>query len=570
MLRELAIKNFAIIDDLRIQFSSGLSILSGETGAGKSIIINAVNLLLGSRASADLIRSGCDAAEVEAFFEFEKNSVIAEKLATLGHDSGQGLVIRRVISRTDRHRAYVNDRMSTLQVLAEITENLASISGQHAHQGLLKDDQHLLILDQIGGLRKLRDTVGGLFRQIRPLIETLRELEKKHARQDEQIELMKFQEAEIIQAHIREREDEELEAERNRLKNAAQLFQTVHEAIEELYGRQGAVSERIGQIRKELAKNAEIDPSLTPVVQNLEDVIYRLEDVTKDLQDYEKNLEMDPSRLEAAEERLDLLQKLKRKYGGSLEKIQSHLESTQKNLSELENLSESISAVREQLDAIHQALSEKSAELSTQRKAAADRLANAVEKELGSLKMPDTTFQAKIRPLPADKTLSSYLHAQGKALTETGFDHAAFQIAPNVGEVLKPLSAIASGGELSRIVLALKAILAVKDSLETVVFDEVDAGIGGAVAEVVGKKLQQLAKHHQIICITHLPQIAKFGHHHFLIQKQVEGGRTKTHIVPVQGEDRVKEIARMLAGKEITPTTMQHAKEMLRSTSSTN
>jgi DNA repair protein RecN (Recombination protein N) len=566
MLQELSIKNFAIIDDLRISFSDGLNILSGETGAGKSIIINAVNLLLGSRANAGLIRTGSQTAELEALFQIAKKSAVADIMEKNDFHPEEGLLIRRIVSRKDRHRVYINGHLATTQLLNLITENLASISGQHTHQGLLKEENQLEIIDQFGDLISLRDEVSGCFHDILPLMRNLEHLKAKKARHAEHVQLLEFQQKEIRQACITPGEDVVLEQERMRLKNAEELFQAVHDSVEALYSAQGAVVERLVAVKKELEKASRIDPALVRETERIAETTIYLEDIAEALRTYLNNIQMDENRLETVEARLDTLAKLKRKYGPSLEDVFLKLESIDRELSGIENLSGDIADTEKKLCDLHDKLVKLAITLSTKRKRTAATLAGKVEKELGTLKMSQTKFEIFFGTVPVDEHTEPYLATQESVITDTGIDRITFLIAPNVGEPLKPLNSIISGGELSRVVLGLKAILAQSESLETIVFDEVDAGIGGSVAEVVGKKLSSLAGHHQIICITHLPQIAKFGDHHFNISKQVVRGRTRTTITRLTESERVTEIARMLGGEKITPATLDHAREMLNNT----
>jgi DNA repair protein RecN (Recombination protein N) len=563
MLQELSISNFAIIDDLRISFSGGLTILSGETGAGKSIIINAVNLLLGSRVTVKLIRAGQETAELEALFHIKDQPGIVQIMKENGYDPAEGLLIRRIISRKDRHRIYINGRLATIGLLNLITENLASISGQQVHQGLLKEEQQLAIIDQFGGLTPERNSVYRCFHEIVPLIRDLNDLKAKKDRQAEHIQLLEFQKKEIQEAGLNSGEDAALEQERIRLKNSEALFQTARDSIEVLYDSQGAVVEHLLVVKKSLEKAALIDSLLGSSAKRMAEVAFNVEDIAEELRIYLKKIEMDESRLAVVEDRLDVINKLIRKYGGSLDAVFLSLESIEQELLNLESLAEDIAGAEKRLSILHNKLVELTTKLSRKRKKAAEILAKRVEKELASLKMPQTKFQVSFRTIPADSSNDPYLTVEKNVAHETGIDQAVFLIAPNVGEPLKPLSSIVSGGELSRIVLALKAILAQTEAVETIVFDEVDAGIGGSVAEVVGKKLAALAKHHQIICITHLPQIAKFGDHHFSIFKHVSDGRTKTSINCLSIPERINEIARMLGGEKITPATLDHAREML-------
>ena len=566
MLLELSIRNFAIIDDLKISFSEGLTILSGETGAGKSIIINAVNLLLGSRATGKLVRTGCDTAELEAVFQIKDQPEIVRMMKENGYDPEEGLLIRRIISQKDRPRIYINGRLATIQMLSLITENLASISGQHVHQGLLKEDQQLAVIDQFGGLTTLRDAVFKCFHEIVPLVQRLNDLKAKKHRQAEHIQLLEFQHKEIQEAGIVFGEDMNLEQERIRLKNSEALFQAAHDCIESLYDSQGAVVEHLLQAKKNLEKAALIDSELALPVKRISEAAFEIEDIAEELRAYLKNIAMDESRLEAVEERLNTLTRLKRKYGGTLDAVISRLEEIEQELSGLAGLADHIEDTEKTLSRLHVTLAELATTLSKRRKQKAKTLAEKVETELAALKMPRTRFNVSFQTIPAEKNANPYLIIEKDAVHEAGIDHVSFLIAPNVGEPLKPLSNIVSGGELSRIVLAIKAILAQTEAVETIVFDEVDSGIGGGVAEVVGKKLSILAGRHQIICITHLPQIAKFGDHHFRISKNVSEGRTKTFINRLTGEERIKEIARMLGGEKITRATIAHAREMLDNT----
>ena len=563
MLKELLIKNFAIIDDLNIRFEKGLTILSGETGAGKSIIINAVNLLLGARASARMIRDGCDSAELSAFFEIPERSAAATIMRENGYDADDGLLVRRVIANSDRHRVYINDRMATMQMLSGITADLASISGQHANQGLLKEETHLAILDRFGGLLPLVGKVETAYAEVAPLVQRLEALKLKKKNQDETIDLLRYQAAELTDAAILPGEDETLEKERLRLKSTEQLHQTVYAAVESIHGADGAILERLGEIRKMLEKAVQIDDALSPGVEMLSEHLFGLEDVTENLRDYLGGLESEPGRLDAVEERLDLINRLKRKHGGSLEALFERREVILADLDAVSNLDEDIAKTETHLAERHAVLADMALTLSDKRKKVAKDLSRRVEKALADLKMAGTRFDIHFSHLPCGTQTSTWFCKEDRLLTVTGMDQAAFMIAPNVGESLKPLAAIASGGELSRVVLALKAILAETDAVGTVIFDEVDAGIGGAVADVVGQKLSALSRKHQIVCITHLPQIARFGDHHYHIKKKLQDGRTTTTIRPMDENARVEEIARMLGGEKITATALEHARSLL-------
>ena len=426
MLQELSIRQFAIIDDIRIFFDGGLTILSGETGAGKSIIINAVNLLLGSRASEKMIRTGADSAEVEALFQVDPESPVARSMETHGFSVSEGLLIRRIISRSDRHRVYINDRLSTMQVLKMLTQHMASISGQHAHQGLLDEDQQLLILDQIGGLLSLRREVQSAFQKLLPLIKEFHRLNDMKSRQQDQIELLHFQRQEIQAARIMPGEDADLGQEIARLKNAEVLYDVVHGSIDTLYGASGAVVERIMEVRKQLQQTARIDETLAQPAEALSENAFRIEDVVATLRDYLGRIQMDEGRLEAAEERMDVLIKLKRKYGKTLQDVMDKATTLEKELEQVENLSGKIAEIRKALNDLQDQTSALCGRLSSKRQAAAQHMARAVEAELATLKMNQTRFEVSLLPVAAGMQPDSFLMAGDRLMTETVLKRSGF------------------------------------------------------------------------------------------------------------------------------------------------
>jgi len=563
MLKELAIKNFAIIDDLKICFADGLTILSGETGAGKSVIISAVNLLLGLRASSKMIRDGCESAELAAFFDVPPGSVAAEVMAQNGYEPKDGLLVRRVIAANDRHRTYINDRMATIQMLAAITSDLASVSGQRAHQRLLRQETHLVMLDRFGGLLPLVREMADRYAQLVDRCHHLQTLQDKRKDLEKSVDLLQYQATEIAEAQILPGEDESLEQERLRLKHAEYLQRSVLSALDALHGADGAIVEQLGVLRKNLEKAADLDGGLKAPLQVLSDTLFSLEDVTQTLRTYLGGLESDADRLDVVETRLDRINRLKRKHGGSLAALLEARDTIEAELAAMHHLDEDIQRLEvrlqddyDQVAALARTLSEKRGYVSS------DFEAN-VERELEDLKMAGTRFRVHLSRSACGRVASPWLCVDGSLLSASGIDQAAFMIAPNLGESLKPLAEIASGGELSRVVLALKAILAEADAVGTVVFDEVDAGIGGAVADVVGKKLAALSKKHQLICITHLPQIARFGSTHYFIEKKVRQGRTTTTIRPMDQQERINELARMLGGETVTGTALEHARALM-------
>ncbi len=563
MLSALAIKNFAIIEDLRIEFGRGLSVLTGETGAGKSIIIEAVNLLLGSRASADLVRTGKDAAELEAFFEIEDGCHAAKVLEEQGMDWEDGLIIRRIVSSSGKSRVYINSRQSTLDFLKQVTVNLAGISSQHAHQGLLKRENHLDILDEFAGTAVLRQEVTGLYQRILPMKKKIRELIAAKETAEKEQALLQHQVDEIAAAAIQPEEDETLADKRETLRHAGQIFETVNHAVHEIHDREGALLERLTDLGARFQRYGENDARLEKLAGRLDAITYDLQDLISELRAYSDTIDLDPSSLEQVEARLDLISKLKRKYGGSLETLFEQYEKMSGDLAQRLGLGKQIRSLEEELSGLEADILQKARALSARRQKEALSLAALAKKELAALEMGRADFCVDFSTQPAEAG-KDICTREGEKVGATGMDRVEFLLAPNPGETPKPLAKIASGGELSRIVLALKAVLSKGQSLETLIFDEVDSGIGGVTAEKVGLKLRELGDVHQVICITHLAQIARHGIRQYRIFKEVNDGRTATAIVPLETEgQRVEEIARMIGGQDMTDATLAHAKELL-------
>jgi len=559
MLVQLSISDFAIIKHLEISFGKGLNILSGETGAGKSIIINAMNLILGGRASSDLIRSGCKEARVEALFASPKSRHLSNVLSEIGIPFDGELLIKRSIHLEGRNRISINGSIATLQMLSRMGPVLVSISGQHEHQLLLRPETHLYLLDEFGGLSEERRQLNGIFNRNEEMGKEIRLLEEEIRQVEQGQELARFQIQEIEQAGISPGEESSLMEEKRRLQHAGELMEIVSEGYQCLYETDGSVFSTVSQWEKRLDKGAELDPTLEPMRDCISDIRVKVEDVSFSLRDFQKRIPLDPRRLEEVVERLDLLHKLKRKYGATLDDVMQFKEMACTRLIDLAERRKKLEELEKRRQEVEREIQSRARSLSEKRKKVAGELEAAVEKEVDQLHMPETRFRVKFHEEESGKAAERFGRIHGD-----GFDQVEFMISPNVGEELRPLSRIASGGELSRIMLGLKTILAETGSVETLVFDEVDSGIGGAAAEVVGEKLQSLAKYHQILCITHLPQIASQGETHFLVGKKVAGGRTETVITALDPEGRVREIARLLGGRRITPQALAHAREMLR------
>jgi DNA repair protein RecN (Recombination protein N) len=555
MLTELKIKNFAIIDELKVSFDDGLSIISGETGAGKSIIIGAVSLLLGEKASADMIRSSEDTAVVEALFDIGRMETLKERLKQMGFYQGDELVIRRVVSRSGKNKAYLNGSLVPLGLLSSVSESLLNICSQHEHQVILNVENHLDILDELGGLLALRSEYSVLYEQYQSLNARLRELESVRRKRGEREDLLGFQLREIDAAGLKTGEDAALLEEKRVLENAQKLMDYAGKVYDTLYGRQGSVLEEFRGAIANIREIKRIDARLHVVEDDLEALFYQIEDVALTIRDYAKNLSFDAARLEEIEERLTAIGRLKRKYGSTLEQVFQKRTEMEEELRAISSVAEEMEQVSETMAILRGQLMMAAGNLSQERRSVAIRLKEAMEDEIHTLGMAGAKFDTVFKEPSSDGAEPLF--------NSKGIDDVEFYLAANVGETLKPLNRIASGGELSRIILAMKKVLALTGSVGTIIFDEVDSGIGGATAEIIGEKLRDVSGYHQVLCITHLPQIASFGDRHYRVTKTVSGGRANTWVEVLSPEERLEEIARMLGGVELTEKTREHAREML-------
>ena len=553
MLQELRIRNFAIIEALDLTFSKGLNILTGETGAGKSIILNAVHLLLGDKATDELVRGSEEEANVEALFDISGNREAKERVKERGQklhevEEEDSLLVRRVISRSGRGKVFINGNLATLGMLSEIGEALLTIYGQHEHQSLQRVETHIDILDEFGRLLGLREEFQKQFEKFITLSEEVARIREEKEKRAKERDLMAFQSKEIERSGIQPGEEEALREERQILTHAEKLMSFANASEAMLYGDEGSAIEKIQAILNQGREVVLIDSSLSQLLEPLETASIQLEEIALALRDYSKRVEFNPIRMEEIENRLEEIDRLKRKYGPTIEEILLFKERVDEALQSYTSNEERLSQLEGLLGPLRSEVIELAKRLSGERRKVALELKKSVEKELGSLGMKKTTFETYIEDMP---------------LSSKGMDRVEFLISPNVGEEVKPLAKIASGGELSRIMLAMKRILAEVGGRQVLVFDEVDSGIGGAIAEVVGRKMRELSRHHQVICVTHLPQIACFADQHYTVKKEVRAGRTMTRVDCLEKEIIVDEIARMLGGVKVTEKTRAHAKEML-------
>jgi len=557
MLTDLYISNLAIVDKLHVQFGPGFNVLTGETGAGKSILVDAISLLLGGKGSAEMIRTGQDEATIEGFFELKEIANLPF-LRKWPLEISEGLAIKRLIHRSGKSRAFLNGQAITLHMLSELGEELMHIYGQHEHQHFLNPERHLEILDRSGGLWALRQEYQELYEEWKKKSAELGELESKEKQRAERLELLNFQEQEIARAKLKPprpgepNEEQELLQERARLVHAEKLFSFAQQGVDLLYAERGSAVERLQITWQRLKEALKIDETLAPLAAALESTLFQVEDIVSALRSYAEKIVFDPKLLEEISFRLDEIQRLKKKYGPTFEDVWRYKEKIEIEKRNLEDGAEQISNLQKKVGELAAGAYLRAKELSAKRKKVAKELSTKVKEELATLGMNKVRFHIEVQENPQEK------------LEEEGLDRVEFLISPNPGEELRPLIKIASGGELSRIMLAMKRILAEDYGVESLVFDEVDAGIGGGMAEVVGRKLKEISQEHQVFCITHLPQIASLADAHYKVSKKIQGGRTVVECQLLREKEREEEIARMLGGVQITEKTLAHAREMLR------
>ncbi len=554
MLSELRIVNFALIEQLNLQFQSGFTVLTGETGAGKSLLIDAIALLVGGRASTDQIRSGEEEAQLEASFHLPDTHPLIRRLRAqdLIGPHGSELILRRVLSRSGRHRVYVNGNLCPLRVLEELGGTLIDIHGQHEQQSLLASAKQVDALDAFGRLYELRGRYEQTYQSWRDLRAQLAELQSEVVDRARIEDMLRFQSQEIEQACLLPDEEEQLRQERQRLVHAHRLRELAHEVHGELQEDEQAVLTRLGRIGRALAELAQTDPAMGDCEQAATESVIQLKDLAGRLRDYAQQLEADPDRQALIEDRLELIQRLKKKYGGSIESVLALGRRVQEELQLLDSREERTAELAARLEEEARRLRTLAQQLFKKRMDAAKRMTTLVGAELAAVKMEQAVFQI---------TVSSDESEEG--LGPVGRDRVEFLLSSNPGEPPRPLGRVASGGELSRIMLALKTVLAEMDQVPVLVFDEVDTGVGGAVAAAMGTRLRKLGSFHQVFCITHLPQVASQAEHHLLVEKGQESQRTSTSVRVLTGMGQEEEIARMLGGLTITKKVRETAAELI-------
>ena len=569
MIEELYISNVALIDELQLECSSGLNIFTGETGAGKSVILNAVGLALGERSTAGIVRDGATNAKIQIAIALPpdhpvwdgfNDSEFADAL-----DAEETLVLSRQINASGRSRCHTNGQLVSLTFLSAIGDLLVDIHGQHAHQSLFRSETHLDLLDTFGKHEALKAEVSKKYDELRTAQAQLADFSQTLRAAMQEKDLLEFQLEELEEAQLQEGEEEDLINERHLLSNAETLFESANQLYEQLYGGDLSESSTLDGLKiasRTISKLCELDGSLSELNGRFESTVYELEDIAYQIRDYRDKIEFNPHRLSEVEERLDVIHRLKRKYGDSISDILAYQAQASQKLEDLQFGSERVEELKDQIHLVTQGAQKLAVEFSKKRRETATQLESLIERELQTLGMEKAVFQILVSPI---ESANGPLEIEGKRyeLRADGMDEIEFFISPNVGSEPKPLAKIASGGEISRVMLALKTVLAQVDLIPTMIFDEIDAGIGGRTADIVGQKLKELSRFRQVFCITHLPQIARFADQHFRVEKSVEGDRTTITAKLLTQEERVEEVARMHGG-EATVTTLAHARELLK------
>ncbi|HHY03627.1 MAG TPA: DNA repair protein RecN [Thermoanaerobacterales bacterium] len=565
MLLKLYIKNFALIDELDLTFKNGLNVLTGETGAGKSIIIDAISMIIGERASSEYIRSGTESAEITALFDYN-NEQINIILSENGIESdGDNIIISRQLTEQGKNYCRLNGKIVPVFLLKKISEHLVDIHGQHQHQSLFHSKNHLKILDSLGTeeLIEYKKTVNQLYREYLYLNRQLKDALKKYHEIEKQKETIKFELDEIEKANMRPGEDKELKEKSEILQNAEKIYNALEIGYSLLY-RGNEMPSIIDNLNRLIICLEDIKDCFKPINPSLDffkNLLFELEDHASTLRNYKEKIDFNPQELDKLEARMTTIDRLKAKYNMSIDDLLNYKEQIETKLAHVLNVDEEILKLKNKLKKVSSELVNYANKLTNSRKKVAKKLENDIAKELNELGMKNIKFFVNIsRIQEADGLL---VNDKKYKITNDGFDIVDFLISTNPGEPLKPLAKIVSGGEASRIMLALKNILAKVDNIPCLIFDEIDAGIGGRTAQIVGEKLAKVARTHQVLCVTHSPQIASMGDYHFLIKKQTSKNKTTTTVNQVTGKNRIRELARMLSGAEITEKTLKHAEEML-------
>ncbi|MEJ5350687.1 MAG: DNA repair protein RecN [Melioribacteraceae bacterium] len=563
MLKSLLIKDYALIENIEIQFGKGLNIITGETGAGKSILIDAMGLLLGERASVDVIRKGAEKSIVEGIFEISGNKKVNKILEEHDIEADEELIIRRELSIKGTNRCFVNDTPVTLNVIKEIGDLLVDLHGQHEHQSLLKTENHLEMLDEFADINQYLTEFKHNINILHQLQHELKELLERENLLKEKKDLYEFQIKEIDSVAPDIEEEEDLENELKVLENSEKLLSMSSEIYEQLYESENSIHDQLSAVKNKLNELSRIDKSFSEKVNELETAIVIINEISSYLRNYKNKIDVDPSHLEKIRERLGAFNLLKKKYGGSIKSVLEHREKIGKEVQLAENFSERIKELENEIDDLRKVSGDIAKNISEKRKSIAKAVKSNVEAVLKNLGISDPTFEIKFTNELTESENFIIVDNKKYKYNDRGFDYVEFYISTNAGEDAKPLIKVASGGEISRIMLALKSVLAKSDKLPILIFDEIDTGVSGRIAQKVGKALKSLASFHQIIAITHLPQIAGLSDYHFVVEKKKSGDRVVSSIRLLNEEEKIREVARLISGEKITEAALTGAKELI-------
>ncbi|MGE0886417.1 MAG: DNA repair protein RecN [Blastocatellales bacterium] len=569
MLRFLNIANFALIDSLQIEFQPGLNVLSGETGSGKSIIIDALGLLLGERGSQDVIRTGETKSIVEGVFDCQGNEPLIDLLSEAGIGiSDEDLIVKREVNTNGRGRIFINNQLATLGLLRAIQPHIIDIHGQGDQQSLLSPENHLNLLDSFAGTMSQRLEVARAYDDLLRLVKEMESSRQNESERLKSLDVLEFQLSEIEQVNLSPNEDIELESERNLLASAEKLSGICADAYQNLYEDENSVLARISLIHRRISDLAGLDPTVAPQLEQLSNAKYILDDISFFLSEYLSNIQASPEHLQAIEDRLTDIYRLKRKYGGSVAEILATYDKLLEQKSLLLHSEETGLELEQRLRSSINNYQDKASDLSEMRRRAAVKLEKAVAKELADVALGPAKFSLRLQAQTVSQLserIYSLINLPVDFIGRSGKENSEFFFTANVGEDLKPLKSVASGGELSRLMLVLKTIIAPTLFPRTLIFDEIDSGIGGRVAEAVGLRLRKLAKSNQVLCITHQPQIARYADAHYLVSKEVSDKRTVTRLTQLDQDGRVDELVRMIGGSNVTTAARKHARELIES-----
>lgn len=565
MLKSLQIKDYALIENINIVFKPGLNIITGETGAGKSILIDAMSLLLGERASTEIIRKGSQKSIVEGIFDVNGNKKVKKLLEKNDVDYFDEMIVRREISLKGSNRCFINDTPVTLNLIKELGYLLVDLHGQHEHQSLLRKETHIEMLDEFAGLEDELNEFRNFSKQLRNKLTELNELKHREKLLKEKRELYEFQIKEIDAVAPQPGEEEELEKELNILENSEKLLQLTSEVFLELYETDKSIYDKLGEIKNKIAELKQIDSSFNEKSNEIETALTLLNDVSDFLRSYKDNIDLESNKLNEIRERLSSFASLKKKYGGSVNSVIEHRKKIGEEFSLIEGFEEKLNSLSNEIEVLRKECGEIASKLTSKRILVSKEIKKGVEESLKYLGINEAKFETIFNYDFSQNDDNDYIIIKGKKIkfANRGVDKVEFHLTTNLGEDVKPLQKVASGGEVSRVMLSLKMILAKSDRLPLLIFDEIDTGVSGRIAQKVGQSLKELSKHHQIIAITHLPQIAGLADHHYFVIKQEKDNRSTTSIKELNPGERINEVAKLLGGEVITDANLKSAKELM-------